>query len=301
MQRGPTFRSGQQLNPLFIVGWAVVVALGIALVWLGFAGNGRDRGPSEAQPSAAALSTPGQALPWPTSPSMAPATGGTPLPTVPIEPTAIPATATPAIPMVTAGTSGVNVRNGPGINYTLLGYLEPGAQAEVVGRSSDWWQIRYAGGLAWVINQYVTATGTESVPQVGAPPPPAPPPATATPVPPPPTATPQPAANFRGLVPNAYVVEGAPGPFEADKKIWFQFSVTNLGQTVDYSALGTLVDETGQFQKSWTNERFLPGQTLDWRDNLKIPAPGTYNLWLVVCFTDNECFRMRGPVTITVQ
>jgi uncharacterized protein YraI len=79
-------------------------------------------------------------------------------------PTLIPPTATPGTPMVTAGVDGVNVRNGPGLTYTRIGYLEPGTQARVTGRYGDWWQIEYEGGQAWVLGQVVTAYDVVDVP-----------------------------------------------------------------------------------------------------------------------------------------
>jgi len=65
-----------------------------------------------------------------------------------------------------AGADGVNVRSGPGTNYAHLGYLDPGAQAEVIGRYGDWWQIRYNDAPGWVFGELVTVSNADSVPQV---------------------------------------------------------------------------------------------------------------------------------------
>jgi len=104
-------------------------------------------------------------------------------------------------------------RSGPGTNYTRLGYLDPGAETQVIGRYSDWWQIRYDETPGWVLGEIVTAFNADGVPQVEPPPAPTAAPSTATPVPTtaPPAATSVPAADFRGLVPDDYQVEGAPG------------------------------------------------------------------------------------------
>jgi len=103
-------------------------------------------------------------------------------------------------------------------------------------------------------------------------------------------------------VPSAYWVEGAPGPFEVDEEIWFNIDITNSsGGTVAYQALGTWVEETGQFQKSWSYSAFSPGQHFMWRDHIHIPAPGTYHLWLAIQFDDGAGVKLRGPITVTVQ
>jgi len=73
----------------------------------------------------------------------------------------------------------LNVRTGPGMNYGVLFAAPPGASSTITGRSADnqWWQVQIptkysADGLGWVSQAYVSSTNTESVPVVGAPPPP---------------------------------------------------------------------------------------------------------------------------------
>lgn len=102
-------------------------------------------------------------------------------------------------PSVKIPAGGVNVRRGPGLDFDLLGRLDAGAEAVVVGRSEtgEWWQIKYGkgeAGLAWVAAAVVDFNGdAESVPTivsgVPTPTPSATPTATATP---PPTLTPTP-------------------------------------------------------------------------------------------------------------
>ena len=72
----------------------------------------------------------------------------------------------------------VNVRSGPGTNYLIYGVAQPGASAEVSGKSQDgsWWQVKVPntpipGGVAWVSGSYVYTSNTGSVPVVAAPPP----------------------------------------------------------------------------------------------------------------------------------
>lgn len=299
MNRGMSLRSERGCSGWAILGWLLLVAIGAALAWYGFTSTGDDGQPVAVQPSATATAAPPSPTPLPTlSPT------DTPLPTPTPQPTVAPPTATPATPNIVAGADGANVRSGPGTNYQRLGYLDPGTQARVTGRYNDWWQIDYAGAPGWVYGEIVTASNTDGVSQVEPPTAPTavPPTATLTPTPATPTATPGPSADFRGLVPNGYSVEGAPGPFDADEEIWFNMDITNsTGGKVYYNALGTWVQETDQFQKSWKEQKFQPNQHFTWRDHIEIPNPGTYNLWMRVCFTDNVCTNLMGPVTVKVR
>jgi uncharacterized protein YraI len=86
----------------------------------------------------------------------------------------------------------VNVRSGPGTNYTVLVVAPPATSGEVSDKSADggWWQVKIstqysASGFGWVSADWVYTQGTESIPVVEAPP--APPPVESTP--PPPTGT----------------------------------------------------------------------------------------------------------------
>ncbi len=289
-----------------VVGWLFLVALGIALVWYGF-GQPETAGPPPTAtepggllPLTPLVNTPGATVPLPSpTPTAGPPTAA-PLPTATPEPTAIPATPTPAVPLVRAGENGVNVRTGPGTNYPIIGFLQPGTEAPVTGRYGEWWQIQYGGTTGWVYNGVVTSANTEGVPQVVPPPSPTPVPPTATPTP---TTSPTP-SSVRGLVANNYWVEGAPGPYAANQDIWFNMDITNTSnQTVAYTALGTWVEETGQFQKSWSYSSFAPGQHFTHRDRInqfKL-GPGSYHLWLMICFSDGTCVKLRGPISITVQ
>lgn len=295
---------------LFIVGWLIFVVVGVGLVWYGFGWTGENGQPEDSASSEVGSATPTQVAVWPTAtpPSPTPPPSlptATPLPTATSEPpTAIPATATPVVASIVAGDQGVNVRTGPGTNYTRLGYLEPSTQAELIGRYSDWWQIQYDGAPAWVFSDLVTASNADSVPQVQPPPSPTPAPATAAPTEVSPTATLAPAANFRGLVPDKFEVEGAPGPYALGNPIWFHMWITNqTSAPVEFKSLGAWVQETGEFQKSYTYSEIPTSPQFHHRDQMhdKISAPGTYNLWLAIEFMDGETALLAGPVVVIVQ
>ena len=304
MSKGLSFRSERGCSVWAILGWALMLVVGVALAWYGFIGSGGKKQQAAVQPSP---TVPATLAPSPTSvPTLLPT--ASPPPTATPEPTAVPPTETPAIANIVAGADGVNVRTGPGTNYTRVGYLDPGAQARVIGRSGDWWQIDYDGGPGWVFGDIVTASNADNVAEVQPPPSPTPLPPTDTPLPTDtpapaaPTATPGPPPEFRGLNPLKYWVEDAPGPFGAGSQIWFNMEIKNTNtHKVHYEALGTWVQETGQFQKSWTKQKFGDRQLLTWRDHIEIDSTGTYNLWLRICFTDGACVDLMGPVTIQVD
>jgi uncharacterized protein YraI len=55
----------------------------------------------------------------------------------------------------------VNVREGPGTAYPVVGQIAPGQPYQVTGRneSKDWWQVELNGKPGWVIGQLVNTTG----------------------------------------------------------------------------------------------------------------------------------------------
>ena len=82
----------------------------------------------------------------------------------------------------------VNIRTGPGTNYSLEGSAQVGETFRVTGKNAEgsWWQIDYNGQTGWVFGQLVTATGAEGVAvaqNIPAPPTAAPVPPTDTPAP----------------------------------------------------------------------------------------------------------------------
>ena len=104
----------------------------------------------------------------------------------------LPQTVTPPAPpsgaAIATAVDFVNVRSGPGTNYTILAVAPPGASGEITGKSSDgaWWQVKIpsaysADGLGWVSADWVVTQNSGNVPVVAAPAPP--PTAPATPPP----------------------------------------------------------------------------------------------------------------------
>lgn len=152
-------------------------------------------------PTPAPTPTPLPPTPTPVPPSPTP-TPEPPTPTpTPEPPTATP---TPAGPPVVIAASDINVRQGPGLGYPVIGNLTTGEVALLVGRNAagDWWQIRREDGeIGWVLAQLVVVEGDAgSIPVAEAPPLPTRPPAPAatnTPRPTPPApATPRPTVAY---------------------------------------------------------------------------------------------------------
>lgn len=67
--------------------------------------------------------------------------------------------------LVAPGT--VNIRSGPGTNYSVIGALNANAPVRIIGRNSDtsWWQVEITpGSIGWVASSVVSASNAESVP-----------------------------------------------------------------------------------------------------------------------------------------
>ena len=75
---------------------------------------------------------------------------------------------TPLVPMLKINDR-INVREGPGTNYAVIGTAAPGNWFDITGKSpglGDWWQIDIGGRTGWVYAPLVTATNAQSVPVV---------------------------------------------------------------------------------------------------------------------------------------
>jgi hypothetical protein len=91
--------------------------------------------------------------------------------------------------------------------------------------------------------------------------------------------------------------------------IWFEFQVVNTAPAdVQFAVLAAHTD-VGFTAQSWTNETLAPGQTLTWRDHINIGAPGTYQVYLGICFSSKDaCLtggapweRLSNSITVTIQ
>lgn len=254
------------------------------------------------------------------------------IPTTTPIPTAVPATETPAAqPTETpaAATSTpeaeaslkinqpANVRSGPGTNYPALGGLQPGDTAVVIGRdaSAQWYVINYensASGQGWVSNIVSTYNGdVNSLPVIAAPPPPQPtkpPPPTNTPIPVA-TATPAPSTQ-NGIVGDYFTIDNT--TVVAGQDIWFHFKITNITDgAIDFGLVAAHTD-VGYTAKSYSGplgaHQSIPSSGT-WADHLNIGTPGTYQVYLGICFYSNsECVngsppwnRLSGNITVVVQ
>lgn len=79
---------------------------------------------------------------------------------------------------VVTAPAGVNIRTGPGTDYSIIGMAPQGAEGEIVGKSEDgqWWVAVAPDApseYGWVSAAYVDATNADNVPVIPAPPSPA--------------------------------------------------------------------------------------------------------------------------------
>ncbi len=136
---------------LSVLGWFLVVGLGVWLTWYGFAWTEEGEQPEITPSPVKASDVSPQVTPQPTATPPPPTATNIPLSTP------LPPTPPPPAPYIVAGADGVNVRDGPDTSHTRLGYLDPGAQAELTDSDGDWWQIRYNDAPGWVYGALVTA------------------------------------------------------------------------------------------------------------------------------------------------
>jgi len=81
--------------------------------------------------------------------------------------TAVPS-ATPRLQCRVIITTTMNIREGPGTDYAIIGKAKPGEEFICTGKNNDgsWLLISYDGASAWIYAGYVRAEGTETVPIV---------------------------------------------------------------------------------------------------------------------------------------
>jgi uncharacterized protein YraI len=316
---------------LALAGIVVLALAGVVL--LGLMAASLARAPGEAGPATtpalASTDLPGAALTGtvgsgagllPTT-TPAPPTGTataspTPAPTdLPTE-TAVPVMLTIQLP--------ANVRSGPGLNYPILGGLDTGTAVQATGRDAgaEWFTVPFEaapGGVGWVSVLVITVAGdAQSLPVVESEPAPATAPAsaaqatvapaaaTATTGPAPATATSPPPLGSRGIVANYFRVRNT--TVAKGQDIWFEFQVVNTAPAdVQFAVLAAHTD-VGFTAQSWTNETLSPQETLTWDDHLNIGTPGSYQVYLGICYGlrdsclagTNPWDRLSNSVTVTV-
>lgn len=133
------------------------------------------------------------------------------------------------------GSLRVNVRQGPGTVYDVIGGLDPGDTVPVTGRSSDgWYEVDYRGLMAWLARSVLELNGPcDDLPFAFIPP-------TPTPIPPTPTPTPtRPIAGdneFRGVPIDLFgllpvVLNGAISYPEGDQQDTVTYNLVNYSET----------------------------------------------------------------------
>jgi hypothetical protein len=94
-----------------------------------------------------------------------------------------------------------------------------------------------------------------------------------------------------------------------NQEVWFEFGVTNISEgPVSFSLLAAHTD-TLPNAESWNNETFASGYVLKHEDWIKFKTPGTYQLYLGICYANrDDCLfnragwdRLSNSVTITIQ
>lgn len=164
-------------------------------------------------------------------------TGTQPAPTP--TPTSPPAAADPVAVVEAAA---VNVRSGPGIDYSTIDTLTAGTTCPITGQNEDgdWWRLNCNNGVnGWVYGQLLALAGAvETVPVVGSPPPP-------TPVPSP---TPPPSfANWRAEFYNNRNLSGEPVLLRDVANIDFDWGTGSPGGNVPANNFSARFERTLNF------------------------------------------------------
>lgn len=84
-----------------------------------------------------------------------------------VEPTLEPVATLPPPVAISVGSvtslagGSINIRSGPGLNYSVLAFMHPNQQAQVVAQSSDgnWWRVDLYGQLGWLRKDTVQFRG----------------------------------------------------------------------------------------------------------------------------------------------
>ncbi len=235
------------------------------------------------------------------------------------------ATTAPATPTSQSGSltalQNANLRGGPDTTYEIVGSLNAGDQADVVGRdaSGNWLVVQAGGKQGWIARALVAFSGdVNALSVVAAPPTPRPvatltQQGTATARAAPPLST----GGARGLTATLQMCGGKTTFAAGTERICFIETIRNpTSAPVQYGILGVLATNTvtgaTQFQSSWS--AFTGPLVIDpgctgptdrcggpWEDGMYIATPGIYRLTLNICFTPTieGCASGGDWVTLT--
>ena len=316
----PPPASPRPYNLLAVIGVFALAVIGVGFLVLGVVLLTRGPGlAASAPPSPTRLvvvST--QVVLIPTTTQSPPT--ATPAPTEAPSATVPPASATPDASATSAALITIakpaNVRTGPGLTYGTIGGINVGETAPVIGRdsTSQWFAISFAAGpngTGWVSALVATFGGNINdlpVVQAAAPPPAA----TAVPAtntgapPPPPAATNTPSVQGAGGIETQLwtmaKTTGAP-----NESLFFEFKVVNTsGSAITYGILAGHTD-SGVTADSW-HDPLQPGKVLDWKDHINFPNPGTYQVYLGICYQSHDVcksggtwIRLSNSIAVTIQ
>jgi hypothetical protein len=322
MTHSPAPTPPNRSNLLALIGVFVLALVGVAFLVLAvvlLVRGGGSASPAVASPTRLAIVST-QVVQIPTTTQSPPT--ATPAPTQAPSATVPPASDTPAATPTTAAVITIvkpaNVRTGPGLTYPTIGGINTGETAPVTGRddSSQWFAIAYAAGpqgTAWVSALVATFDGNISdLPVVQAAAAPPPPQSTAVPPTNPPAATQPPAGPT-----NTQAVSGADGisatftmhktSGATNESMFFDFTAVNTtGTTITYGILAAHTDQ-GVTADSW-HEPLQPGKNLTWTDHINFGTPGTYQVYLGICYQDHDTckkggtwVRLSNSVAVTIQ
>lgn len=210
-------------------------------------------------------------------------------------------TPTPGGPPRAVTTSDLNVREGPGQDYPVIGLLPVNTQVEVTGKNPDssWWQIVYPQGSAeraWIYAPFTRPSNTENVPVVD------------TPVPPTPTITPTVTPTETASPTASPTTETTPTPTPTSTPTPTPTPTTSPTPIVEFGATDTTINPGQCSTLQWHIENitaaFLSGGEFS---NLGVTGPfGSID----VCPTGTTLYILRaeapgGPiersVTVTVR
>ena len=93
--------------------------------------------------------------------AVVPAMAQTPVPTTTPEPQPTPAPLTASTSLFATSNFTVNVRSGPGIQYTILGKARQGDAVDITGKLADgtWLRLNFNGQEGWVLASLFDVTG----------------------------------------------------------------------------------------------------------------------------------------------